>query len=129
MSGDSWKAEFYPSEAKDHPGDIRHSLRKWIGLRKENLERHGLVSEFLDASLQDEDNYEVIPVDDTTCSLCVKYLNWDCGACPVVAVTGSWCGARDSPYDIYATTGDPEPMIKVLRECLERRKVDANKAS
>ena len=44
MSIESWKAEFYPTPADEASKDqaIAHSLRKWEGLRKENLDRHEL---------------------------------------------------------------------------------------
>lgn len=45
MSMRSWKKEYYPVEAAKVPKELAvvASLRKWIGLRLDNLQRHGLV--------------------------------------------------------------------------------------
>lgn len=39
MSLETWKEEFYPIPADEVPESqaLAHSLRKWEGLRKENL--------------------------------------------------------------------------------------------
>ncbi len=39
----TWKKEFYPPISKvTRANAIDHSLKKWIGLREENLKRHDL---------------------------------------------------------------------------------------
>ena len=47
MSLKTWKKEFYPKEAidaiKTELMATKHSLRKWRGLTKANLKKHGLV--------------------------------------------------------------------------------------
>lgn len=49
MSLKTWMEEFYPSDATDAISSdleaIEHSLQKWKGAVKENVERHGLVYE------------------------------------------------------------------------------------
>ena len=52
MSLKTWKKEFYPISAsrvrKDAIAAIEHSLRKWRGLTKDQMKRHGVgVSNYL----------------------------------------------------------------------------------
>lgn len=122
MSLETWKDEFYPVpadkvEAKDA---VAHSLRKWIGLRKENLERHGVVRR---GFMIHDKNYtgKLLPIDDQTCALCVHYEGDDCKctACPLQQVRKKRCDRKllteyRAPYLAFIHCGDPEPMIQCL---------------
>lgn len=49
MSIKTWKEEFYPVKPRKSMTTkeaIEHSLRKWEGLRKSNLKKHGLEQVF-----------------------------------------------------------------------------------
>ncbi len=78
MSMETWKQEFYPVEANSDEAQARpvtHSLRKWIGLRQENLNRHGLYLDGIDVyeKEKDRDNLDEEPdlvVGATSCALC-----------------------------------------------------------
>ena len=77
MSIESWKAEFYPIEAKDVKGDdlerIDHALLKWSGVTEENLKKHEITDRL------------TLPLCERDCTLCRKYLV-NCET-----VTGSRC--------------------------------------
>lgn len=97
-----WMQEFYPVPAQEVPVDQagRHSKRKWIGARPENLRKYGLDS-------------PPIYFDSDSCALCVHYAeNKDCTGCPIAGDTDG-CDT-DGPFGEYFFDGDPEPMIAVL---------------
>ena len=118
MSFETWKAEFYPVDASyvAEEKSIQHSLTKWIGLRPENLKRHGLR---VQGSNLYEDNIYVFTVDGNTCALCHVYLgrNEDdmCAKCPLYQLLGESCdGGINRPFDIFCSSDNPEPMIDAL---------------
>lgn len=136
MSLASWKNEFYPVPAEQAIGDavsaVNHSLRKWEGLRADNMKRHGCYAA---GSAISDDPLDVVSDDGTmllnceTCALC-KYKDsvtgnqWYCDKCPITLATGCPCddlyaddGADEYvviPWDEWTTRQDPEPMIAVL---------------
>lgn len=115
MSEESWKAEYYPVDAKDVSKDdaIAHSLQKFIGLRRENLENHGVEL---------EDNVVCgIEINSDSCALCHHYMNtkWVsalCISCPIALDTKKCSGDDKWPWGQWATKDDPEPMIAVLQK-------------
>ena len=139
MSLDSWKAEFYPTPAKecDRANAAAHSLRKWQGLRKENLARHQLkasgsalfaadVTDFMNARAE-------MYVDGCSCALCECYHDNNstsyetaCENCPLTKVLGHKCDDRESaeisPYFKFVSEEDPEPMIAALEQVLQLHK-------
>lgn len=130
MSMSSWKKEFYTKGAssqsvqKSDLSAIQHSLKKWRGLTKENLQRHGLVHEGKGIVVSaDPEHYSEFAIDDETCALCIKYCNayGSCLLCPLSEVRGglscdSVPGFREkqSPYAAFSQKGNPKPMIKLL---------------
>jgi hypothetical protein len=132
MSKKSWKEEFYPvaiSKVKSEIDSIKHSLQKWIGLRKKNLKKHGIE--------EGSNNYAYaywypIWIDMTTCALCrnfcceEEYFNsknnkGGCSACPLFKHLKERCDCKkSSPYMIWEKRNDPEPMIKALKACLKK---------
>lgn len=154
MSMQSWKNEFYPisaSEAAEYfrNGDLsehdvtEHSLRKWRGLRPENLAKHGIVRSTSAGSCIGDPSekpggvmLDWFGVDAGTCSLCQVYdpeevydeVSGDCvvecNDCPLflsrgkVSCDSRMRGEERSPYWDFVTHGDPEPMIAALEKCL-----------
>jgi hypothetical protein len=116
----SWKKEYYPVEAAKVPEALAvvASLRKWIGLRPENLQRHGLVK--VDGSSRLLSSRSEFYIDDKSCSLCHYYITGErCTYCPLNQVLGHPCCVWEStPYQWWCRTGDPEFMISALRVAL-----------
>lgn len=140
MSLESWEAEFYSTdpETTAPEGAVAHSLRKWMGLRQDAMQRHGVSVK--DARLGDGGR-DWLGIDSSSCALCVHHLNdfWPdeedhedpdetrprCDGCPLVAVLGRSCdddvfddnGERvveKAPYFTFVEHNDPEPMIAAL---------------
>lgn len=135
MSLDSWKEEFYPIEAGnfegvDYPeGVVRHSLRKWIGMRKENLAKHECARSMYGdlVSVAGSQVKQTFGISSKSCSLCVAYMGRDCSKCPLAIIRGgvacdkpaSQLDEFTSPWFKWAHAGDPEPMIGYLEKALE----------
>ena len=73
----SWLAKYYPvpaNKVKDESWHdcLKHSLRKWIGLRPANMLRHGLISigGTIYARIIPGDAGFVLSVTDLSCALC-----------------------------------------------------------
>lgn len=125
MSAETWRAEFYPIEARECPKEkaVEHSLQKWKGLRKESLEEHELEK-------------SPIKVTGGTCSLCQHYdssegvtnedfaIGRTCPQCPLQIIDKN-CDEKDSPWDKRLEDG-PEPMIAALEKALEWEREDLN---
>jgi len=138
MSLETWKEEFYPVPADDkrakrsHTAAVNHSLKKWRGLTKENLEKHGLQKE----------STVIIPINGggcisivgATCALCcMEYdrtcLNNStsekfCRQCPLFRTLGRQCdqdnlldvSEEPGPYIKFIIKDDPQPMIEALEK-------------
>jgi len=145
MSLTTWKQEFYSIEASDlvksNSNDlvaiVKHSLRKWKGLRSKNLRKHRLVYNPNIKSIQEEGTKNTFTISMHSCSLCkyagiqagVKVLEtpyWKsiCGFCPLYKVRANVpCDrisyTQTSPWGIFVLKGDPEPMIRDLKETLK----------
>ena len=113
MSAKTWLKEFYAVSA-DKVSKAKagaHCLRKWLGLTHEELKRHKLV-------------YSPIVVNSSTCAYCTHYLRIvhidGCVDCPLHKVLGHDCDALQGnpPYNKYAMSGNPFPMIDALREAI-----------
>ena len=122
MSIETWKAEFYPVPASEVSAEdaLQHSLRKWIGLREENLSKHACtVYHYVELT----DGRKEINIDISSCALCESYCTpqdcYDCSSCPIEKLTGKSCdNGRKSPWGKWTTGEGPEPMIAVLQECI-----------
>ncbi len=113
MSLETWKEEFYPIPADEVPESqaLTHSLRKWEGLRKENLEKHGVGAT---GGYVDE-----MSIDSSTCALCHHHIDSvRCATCPLVKLTMG--GNCDSEYVWWNHAGDPEPMIELIKNAINR---------
>jgi len=127
---ESWTSEFYPINASDAcHSDIQaleHSLQKWIGLRKENLEKHGWLRKW---------GLAPIEVYSSTCALCQRHCENDtigatCKTCPLYIERGAKCydhvvmddRLNNNPYNDFINYGLPETMIKLIQICLNKEK-------
>lgn len=128
MSLESWKAEFYQLDADAEAVQVdditrtRHSLQKWIGLRKGNLERHAVRKGV--TALHDSKTEFFIDAD--TCALCVAHYDRECVRCPLYKQLGNnKCYAKmfttryPAEYNIWVNQGNPEPMIAALEATLQ----------
>ncbi len=121
----SWEEEFYPLTAEESCYTdlqaVDHSILKWRGLTKENLEKYGLVKE-KDSLFITKPLFEM-QIDGDNCALCHRHSNNDsCGDCPLFEVRdGVMCtdtldSELTSPFNKWKVTGDPQPMIKWLEK-------------
>ena len=126
MSIETWKAEFYPIPAEEVLSNrLQHSLTKWIGARKENLNKHGLT--IVDNSLCDmNDTRFSITFNEDTCALC--HFHQACDSCPLrqvnahddVSLNESWLDyACEAEYEFFRRMGNPEPMIELLQSAID----------
>lgn len=127
MTLQTWKDEFYPIDVYtvSKENAVAHSLQKWIGLRQENLDRHGVRFNKTLLGVEIEDGREVLGIDWRSCALCVHHfrpfrLETRCFSCPLFNVLGSECDdGDDSPFRVFCDTLDPDPMIEALSEILD----------
>lgn len=126
MSLSAWIKKYYSVKA-DSPDlatdkqRLQHSLRKWIGLRRGILKRHRLT--VVSATVHDSKGNTFV-ISSGTCALCEEHLsNTGCGKCPLVKVRGHDCGSGDrSPYSVFYSKSDPEPMIALIKAAMEKEK-------
>lgn len=137
MSLKTWKKEFYPIDADETTKKeaAAHSLRKWKGLTKENLRKHGLYRDMTtlrEAGREGASPYDAdgeltfFPIDADTCALCNHFMFVDdgdesttlCAACPLAKVLGGKpCDkGPSSPYMTYEHSGRPAKMINALEK-------------
>lgn len=123
MTLQTWKAEFYPVRANtiaDTREAILHSIQKWSGLTKENLDKHGCRID--NGDIVDES--DVLSITTSSCALCnLFYCHRTCKACPLQNVREERCDEErwdeeDSPYHQWTGAGDPEPMLAWLNKAL-----------
>jgi len=131
MSVKTWIKEFYPveadsAEAKAAP--IKHSLRKWQGLLRKNLAKHGLtVDNFYNHGLTEPP----IEISGETCALCQTFDKGgynQCRKCPLYQVRKktpcdevmeSECADKiepEAPFYEFVDTGSPNAMISWLKK-------------
>lgn len=146
MSLSTWKEEYYPVKAEEVSKEdaVYHSLRKWRGLKEENLKKHKCYyCNYRGAKSDTEvwgisDGEETLMIDSDSCALCVHYLDdeydGECEGCPIFKLYKCRCdkGSHErwsisgiyishkceagTPYSAFYELSDPEPMIKVLKE-------------
>lgn len=122
MSLQSWIEEFYPIPAKEVSKEnaLEHSIKKWEGLRKENLEKHDLMQE--DRSILDQESYEALRIDGNSCALCVHYAaRTSCIGCPLYHIRqDTKCDKSNKDvsavYFDFTEDENPEPMIEELKQ-------------
>ncbi len=125
----SWEKEFYPFTAEEacytELQAVDHSILKWKGLTKENLEKHDLVKEHDGLRIIGHNPYFDLRISAKTCALCLRYNNDGCcDGCPLAEVRGDInCSesidGENSPFDHWVGTGNPQPMIEWLEKARE----------
>lgn len=134
MSLKTWKKEFYPTPASrcSKRNALSHSLLKWLGLDPEVLKRHGLKKYSAAPVIVECDNIATkFFIDDRTCALCLHFLNTfiKCKNCPIRLMRGQPCDIGfKAPYVMWLLTGDPNPMIRLLRRAIKRQEAVKEKS-
>lgn len=122
MSLATWKKEFYPTPAYrvSKAKAVEHSLKKWGGLTKKELNKHGLKRTNSDI-WEDKNSF---PISTDTCALCKHYLDTEngCPRCPLTIVRGGvQCDVNipsergEHAYGEFEKNGNPMPMISWLK--------------
>jgi hypothetical protein len=128
MSIKTWVEEFYPQSASSVDCEldaVKHSIKKWEGLRKEALNRHDvMLSGNVVREVKGEANFHF---DADNCSLCVISCKI-CPKCPLAFVRGGIpCTTRtldeirngsDAPWRTLYLERNPEPMLEDLHKAL-----------
>jgi len=128
MSIESWKQEYYtePCLCTNDRERAEHTKLKYIGARKGNLERHGLVKKYAGLYLKDH-KLHGFPFSGSTCSFCQTYANKSgCNSCPLYR-EDQWCEINADGEDLHELVaydhfvkGDPEPMIALMDTILSK---------
>jgi len=137
MSLKTWKEEFYPIPADEveKKDALAHSLRKWEGLRKAQLDKHGLVRRRCEIAEDDSFFVPHLAIAAETCALCVLAekesdvntrvpcaSSYYCGKCPLYKLEGKACDyGKNDPYGIFTGEGNPEPMISLITRAIEEK--------
>jgi hypothetical protein len=117
MSLASWKKEHYPVNAERVEKDdaLKHALNKWKGLRPQSLKKH-------DVNLSNRvhlNGYPIITI--RSCALCIHYYP-RCFECPLYELRNERCyEGKDNPYVDMLTMLNPEPMIALLEQALDKQ--------
>jgi len=124
MSIANWKKEFFHTPMPlTRIAAIKHSIRKWEGLKEVNRRKHGLtLSKHYPDMITDDDASIGMYIDGTNCALCELFDL--CSGCPVNTVTGTNCEMQWGAWVAKQATG---PMLKVLHKALAaemRKKVN-----
>ncbi len=116
MAMATWLKEFYPTLAicVDESEALDHAIRKWTGLLKKNLRRHGLHIDG-ENDVTDEDNRE-FQIDGESCALCHYHGETEgCDSCPIVLHGEICCNDSSSAYLGWYKTHDARPMLAALK--------------
>ena len=133
MSLATWKKEFANEKSCEKllevpvtPRAVRkaldNSLTKWQGLRKRELNKHGVVWPKEQFEIQDaQDDYDYFGLDSGTCHLCQLFqLRSDgCTGCPLDTV-GENCCEGGSAFEQSCVKSDPTKMINALKKASRR---------
>ena len=117
MSAQTWLEEFVPDVA--FPDDLvalKYSLKKYVGARRENLEKHQVKHLYCEIIYQ---GFSFYRYDAGTCYFCHQYRSSPCISCPLYKVYDHSCDGPDSPYGKFIK-GDPEPMINLISMAISK---------
>lgn len=135
MSLDSWKKEFYPIDADDVKIEdaCDHSIKKWEGLRKENLAKHDV---YVTGCVIEDKTGDYMLISSSSCALCRYFEHTGgkhgCQKCPLYeALDFHRCDDKRStdPYGEWFDSRNPESMIKYLyevKELYDKRRASGN---
>lgn len=151
MSFATWKKEFYPVKPSKRMTTIQaieHSIQKWEGLRKENLDKHDVRLDYSMRNVVGEGR-EHLDIDTKSCALCVKFMREDtyddkgiyigepCQNCPLYISRGGYPCDRvtekereramdkglfsydQHPFGQLCEHANPKPMIAALKKTLK----------
>lgn len=139
MSLQSWREEFYPVLARDFAGKavddpivvvaaFEHSYRKWRGLTKKNVSKHGLYFWCGDFGVLTERGDHLgarrcAMVGTFSCALCILYKS-HCDHCILQKHGYGCCYGPASPTQWYRTylESTAAPMLAVFRTVARRIK-------
>ena len=118
MSAQTWLEEFVPDVA--FPDDLvalKYSLKKYVGARRENLEKHQVKHLNCEIFYR---GFSFYRYDASTCYFCHQYGEPSpCIDCPLYKVYDHCCSGPDSPYGKFIK-GDPEPMINLISMAISK---------
>lgn len=134
MSLESWKKEFYPVTAQSRTlktdiDRVKHSIKKWEGLRQADLARHGVKRSPRNGYILYA--VDTLAISSDSCALCHKHL-WNnmtrrkCGRCPLALERGGVkCdrkrhGEARNPWSGWTVCGLPRHMLYWLRRTLKK---------
>ena len=131
MSLQSWQAKYMPFNKIEPSSELealKWSLLKWVGLRPKNLKAHHVthIPRVRLATLGDpNDTLDVLTSDN--CALCHLHnkSGWSesCEDCSLYQNRLTKCYndklGDPSPYKIMLMSSNPEPMIKLIRNCIK----------
>lgn len=123
----TWLEEFCPVPAEKFRNKTwlqvaERDLRKWVGLRTKNLEKHGLEKDYI-RLFGGKGGYFF--VGKNTCAFCqrAEKAKGGCRNCPLTIARGNdltCCetvdGTHLDPYTAFTDKDDPEPMIHLIRK-------------
>lgn len=123
MTIETWIQEFYPVTAEQASTDeveaVKHSIKKWRGLTKENLEKHLIEKIYYSI----EDDTSSIVIDSENCALCHysgklkgDSISISCTYCPIFKSSGNCCSDQ---YSLFDHESNPHPMIELLEKTLK----------
>lgn len=123
MSLKTWKKEFFPPmDTSTELGAIIHSLRKWRGLRPENMKKHGVKKHLTSTREIVDRRHNSLEIDAYSCALCWRHTlakNGNCFGCSLLKQLESECDLHDnSPYVLFLKKNEVEPMIEALEQTL-----------
>lgn len=119
---EGWQREYLPPVDSVNLSDdltvLDHGIRKWEGLRPENLERFGLKADRTD--IVDTEGNAVFRLDSTTCAMC-RQTGYefggdnDCPRCLMVRYAYAVpCEKANSAWNKFTKTGDPTVMLRLM---------------
>lgn len=137
MSLETWKAEFYPVNANVEMSEeeaIKHSIKKWEGLKPENLSKHFVELDFYGDIIEPYNiEFSEFSISNSSCALCAKFYNADengiltfngCESCPLYKKLGFECGRSDDDnhakdgWAYYEDLKSPDLMLENLKSLL-----------
>ena len=126
MTIETWRLEFYPTEACHAIGTeleaARHSLRKWQGMTEANLTKHGLRRARHELMPNDplQSGKALSQIGNRDCALCERHPGNCCG-CALYEARGDVFCDRTTPdetvspwHDTY-NPGDT-PILRMVKE-------------
>lgn len=131
-----WKKLFYSSvkDAKQWTDKqcFEHILKKYSGVTKKIVQQRFVYplcfsTREVYISGLNKKHKKPFEFNDTTCSLCKKYINHkvasykdQCDNCPL-AISGNRCGANmKNPWGVFVRQNNPEPMIAMMKKMISQ---------